>query len=72
MELNEIKKELYKQKPIATLQKIDNITKDHWYKAVLSSGQEIIFVVNPLDMGDAKFGKKMEAHLLIRWILINK
>tara|TARA_R110000796_G_scaffold159388_1_gene276161 strand:- start:1078 stop:1305 length:228 start_codon:yes stop_codon:yes gene_type:complete len=73
MEKNEIKKALYKEKPIA--KKLESSTKeiykystmigDYDYKIPLT---EIFFDVPVSDMGDATFEKEMEAKHLIRWI----
>lgn len=77
MELNEIKKALYKEKPTAIKYCImgdpnpeTNLLFDntHCYMALLNDGEKIIFKVRESDMGDAKFEYTMPAHLLIRWI----
>ena len=67
MELNDIKKALYKQKPIASLIKIKN-GKAH-YIATLND-TPIHFEIPIIDMGDAEFLIMMDAKLLIRWIIL--
>jgi len=69
MELNEIKKALYKQKPTATLV---NISKNGLlYTCSIYEDKFIsIDLLIPLtDLGDATFNNKMDAKLLIRWII---
>jgi hypothetical protein len=72
MEKNEIKKELYKQNPIAEFQYIRK--GNAHYKTIVKDNQPIrvdqpvLFEVPVSDMGDADFGIKMEAKLLQRWI----
>ena len=66
MTTTEIKKELYKQKPIATLRYIRNNIA-YYYCNV---GQiEVEFEVPCNDMGCADFTSLMDAHLLNRWIV---
>jgi len=68
METNEIKKALYKQKPIAN--RLHIIDKVHCYKTYLANGTAVAFEVPESDMGEAKFESQMDAKLLIRWMLI--
>jgi hypothetical protein len=65
MELNELKKHLYRNKPLA---KIDSASKKGiLYKLELDS--TFIYFLVPLDdMGDGTFNHEMQAHLLIRYI----
>jgi hypothetical protein len=66
MELNEIKKSLYKENPPATL---DMVRKGHaHFTTQLSNGVTLIFDVPLDDMGDATFFSTMDSKLLIRWI----
>lgn len=69
MEITEIKKELYKQKPTATLEFIrKNVA---FYKTLINNNNEefvVKFEIPIGDMGDADFFNKMDAKLLIRWI----
>lgn len=74
MEKNEIKKELYKQKPTAKLLAIKNGVVS--YDAVIRitekpiiESKTVFFEVPVSDMGDAEFTPKMEAKLLIRWLI---
>lgn len=67
MEKNEIKKALYKEKPVA---KLIEFGKENVYIAELSNGMEIKFIVPVSDMGETLFGKTMEAQLLIRWLFV--
>lgn len=65
MELNEIKKELYKQNPDAHFYYIRH-GDAHYYTDL--NGQRIYFDIPVIDMGDADFGARMDSKLLIRWI----
>lgn len=66
MELNEIKKALYKQKPIAYLRHtLSNGSKT--YGATFENGY-VRFFVPVEEMGDTVFGEEMPSQLLIRWI----
>lgn len=65
-ELNEVKKMLYKEKPIATLNSKSTIK--YYYSAVLESGYHVFFIVPIDDMGEHEFTDQMPAQLLIRWI----
>lgn len=67
MEITEIKKSLYKEKPIAIkLAEKDNISL---YKTVLNNGETITFSVSHEEMGENKFSDNEPAQLLIRWIV---
>jgi len=67
MTLTEIKKELYKQKPIA---KLRYVRKDIiYYETTINDNKTIIFAVPVNDIGDADFTSEMDAKLLIRWIV---
>ena len=61
----EIKKELYKQKPTAFF---NFIRKGVAYYHTDLNGETIWFHVPVDDMGDADFGRSMDAKLLNRWI----
>lgn len=65
MELTEIKKSLYKEKPIAT--RIFFNTKRAIYACKLDNGMQVNFKVPQSEMSEG-FSEKMEAQLLIRWI----
>lgn len=66
MELTEIKKALYKEKPTAIkLAQVDNTSL---YKTVLNNGETITFSVPHEEMGENKFSDNEPAQLLIRWI----
>lgn len=73
MELNEIKKELYKQKPQAVL---TFIRKQIAYYLTVIKIDNIEHTINfeiPInDMGDADLYGSMDAKLLIRWITSQK
>ena len=69
MNLTEIKKELYKQKPTAHF---NFIRKGVAYYNTELNGEQIWFEIPVNDMGDADFGTTMEAKLLNRWIVINE
>ncbi len=67
MTLTEIKKALYKEKPIATLTTKDE--QEYRYVTLLESINDFIaFRVPTKDMGDHRFKDDEPAHLLIRWI----
>lgn len=66
MELNEIKKALYKQKPIA---EFDMIRKGvAYYDAFIDNLYPLRFEIPVSDMGDADLLPEMDAKLLIRWL----
>jgi len=66
MELTEIKKALYKENPTAAFEYF----RKGWlyYTAPLQAGLNVTFSVPVSDVGDASFGRDMEAKLLIRYI----
>lgn len=78
MELNEIKKELYKKKPDANFVSIKNGIAH--YKVILQREKDdtegslhyytekVLFDIPITDMGTSEFGPNMPARLLIRWI----
>lgn len=66
MELNEIKKALYRQKPTAFF---NYIRKGVAYYHTELDGKNLWFKIPVNDMGDADFGSTMEAKLLIRWVV---
>lgn len=70
MELNEIKKALYKQSPDAIMFCI-NKNGINYEASIINEGSNVhlTFVVPINDMGDADFLPTMEAKLLIRWII---
>ena len=68
MEKNEIKKALYRQKPIA--KKMFEENGNYVYRTYLEDGTELPFIVPISDMGDAKFEDEMDAKLLIRWLQV--
>ncbi len=67
MEINEIKKALYKEKPLATLTLIRNGNAN--YSTKLEDGSDVLFEVPVSDMGESGFYPSMDAKLLIRWIV---
>jgi hypothetical protein len=71
MENNEIKKELYKQKPKATFLYIQNGVAVYTTLIIdfEDSGIFIKFEIPVTDMGEAKFEALMDAKLLIRWLV---
>lgn len=69
MELNDIKKVLYKENPSAILKQIRKGTA--YYSAhVVSLDTVIQFQIPVEDMGDADFLSSMDSKLLIRWIVL--
>lgn len=69
MKLNEIKKALYKEKPVA--QRLLIGTKETTYCTRLNNDVIIGFAV-PADEITESFTEKMSAQLLIRWIIKHK
>jgi hypothetical protein len=67
MELNEIKKALYKEKPIA--KKIAHPKNKSFLYETSVSGSNIRFNVPICEMGEKHFDSEMPAQLLIRWIV---
>lgn len=70
MKKEEIKKELYKQKPIAHLRYIRKGIA--YYLCQIESdgdGVTVHFEIPIADMGDADFTTEMDAKLLNRWIV---
>lgn len=73
MEINEIKKALYKLKPIA--ERVDRTTTKegetyHLYKTYISPGGEgrLYFNIPESEMGEKIFQDLVPAQLLIRWL----
>ena len=67
MNKNEIKKELYKQKPTAIFIMVRKSVA--YYTTTLSNGEVVNFQVPCKDMGDADFMDVMDAKLLIRYLV---
>lgn len=70
MELNEIKKALYKDNPQAQLISIQKGSA--YYSCIVGISDYIMFEVPIADMGDAAFYSKMDSKLLIRYIVHNE
>lgn len=66
MTLVEIKKALYKDKPIANLSSIRRGLITYFSEI---KGEPIMFQIPINDIGDALLEPKMQAHLLIRYIV---
>lgn len=67
MEKNEVKKDLYKEDPVAILERI--VGGVAYYKThILSGAYDVLFAVPVGDMGEASFYREMSAKLLIRYI----
>lgn len=66
MERNEIRKALYKEKPMATFKYIRKGVA--YYDTFLLGGKVIKFEIPVSDMGESDFFFHMEAKLLQRWI----
>lgn len=64
MEKNEVRKVLYKEKPVA---KFDYIRKGLSFYSAESSMGKLRFEIPVSDMGDADFLPEMEAQYLFRW-----
>ena len=70
METNEIKKFLYKEKPLA--RRVENAGDDKRYTYhVLLNHEDIFFDVPISDMGEKIFDEEIPAQLLIRWLTSN-
>lgn len=64
----EIKKELYKQKPVAIFERATKTAL--LYSAELIEGAETIYFSVPfIDIGDASFEREMPSQLLIRYLI---
>jgi hypothetical protein len=74
MDLNTIKKELYKQNPVANLIFILKGVVEYQSKIKDENDKDlsITFHVPVEDMGDAAFFESMSAKLLIRYLVTNK
>ncbi len=68
METVEIKKALYKQKPLASFVKIKDGCA--YYLSNITEQDGLIFKIPVGDMGDAEFIFLMDAKLLIRWLQV--
>lgn len=72
MTINEIKKLLYKEKPVAYFQEI--LKGVAYYRTCVAMGEWedpicVYFQIPISDMGDACFSERMDAQLLNRWIV---
>lgn len=71
IELNEIKKQLYKVNPKAYF--INVMKGVAYYSTRISDHSPTIYFAIPVgDMGDASFSYEEPAKLLIRWIVLNE
>ena len=68
MEQNEIKKALYREKPLAIFVSADKATLT--YTCFIKEVYQLYFCIPHSDIGDAKFGTSMPAQQLIRWLVI--
>jgi len=68
MELNEIKKTLYKEKPFAVFRRV-NKTGILYTADIKDKTIDIRFQIPLDDIGDADFSHTMPAQQLIRWIV---
>jgi hypothetical protein len=62
----EIKKALYREKPMAT--RYNKTVTNYYYVANLKSGFKVYFTVPTKDMGELPFGETEQAQLLIRYL----
>lgn len=67
MELNEIKKKLYIEKPEALFFQMGKGMV--WYLAHFKDGEKVEFAIPISDMGEATFYSVMDAKLLIRYLV---
>lgn len=68
MTLNEVKKRLYKEKPIAHRTATQGTEGDIWYYQAHMENLSVAFSVPVIEMGENEFEKEIPAQLLIRWI----
>ena len=70
MELNDVKKALYKEKPIAFLVMI-NKYGIHYYANITEEdhARQVYFTIPFSDIEEAVFKNEMEAKHLIRWVV---
>lgn len=66
MTTTEIKKALYKEKPMAEVTNFDAFSDRYIYKATLKNKEVITFEIPRIEGKD--FKDEMEAQLLIRWL----
>lgn len=66
MDLNTVKKALYKEKPVANF--VDENEGFFFYNTRLESGTQVIFRVNKDELGETRLELKEPAQHLIRWI----
>ena len=66
MEKGEIKKMLYREKPLAHF---DMIRKGKAYYLCVCNDVHMVFEIHVSDMGDADFFPTMQAQHLIRWLV---
>ena len=70
MEATEIKKELYKQKPIANFKFIRKGIAYYETSLLIDSETKTLYFEIPTnDMGDSDFTSTMDGKLLIRWLI---
>lgn len=72
MEKNEIKKALYREKPLA--KRVENTGRDEYYylyHTIILGNKDIFFKVPISDMGDNLFDSEISAQFLIRWVDLN-
>lgn len=64
---NEIKKELYKQKPIADLNKVYDDYKEYTCQIIINGKMKVLFFDIP--NRECEFEEIVPAQLLIRWLV---
>lgn len=71
MELNEIKKQLYREKPLAGFLRATSVSLTYrtTIKKDADEDADLYFLIPISDVGDAVFEKFMPAQQLIRWIV---
>jgi len=67
MNKTEIKKELYKQKPTADLNRTFHDAKEYTCQLLINNSYEVVFFHIPLRECD--FAEVVPAQLLIRWMI---
>lgn len=71
MDINEIKKSLYKENPPAEFRWI-RMEVAYYSTHIKSNNQMVNFEIPVMDMGNADFSRTMDSKHLIRWIVDSK
>lgn len=72
MEKNDVKKALYREKPVAKHMmngQDETSGKYRWYCTAINDGTVVAFKVPESEMGEGLFESEVPAQLLIRWLV---